>query len=65
MLGMHRTRIVSLSNLAQNKRSISSTKRIAITIPHGVLVKLLARSSSEGRSLSNLAAFILERGVDQ
>ncbi|QCH16305.1 hypothetical protein CB0101_11360 [Synechococcus sp. CB0101] len=56
---------MSLSNLAQNIQSISSTKRITITIPHGVLVKLLARSSSEGRSLSNLAAFILERGVDQ
>ena len=62
---MYRTCIVSLSKLAQNKGSIRSAKRITIMIPHGVLEKLLERSESEGRSLSNLAAFILERGVDQ
>ncbi|MGA0022590.1 MAG: ribbon-helix-helix domain-containing protein [Vulcanococcus sp.] len=52
-------------SLKQEKRKVKSTKRITITIPDATLTKLLARSSSEGRSLSNLAAYILERGVDQ
>jgi hypothetical protein len=56
---------MSSSDLKQEKRKVKSTKRITITIPDATLEKLLARSSSEGRSLSNLAAFILELGVDQ
>jgi hypothetical protein len=40
-----------------------STKRITITIPHTTFKVLLKRSYEEGRSLSNLAAYLLERGA--
>jgi hypothetical protein len=35
-------------------------KRITITLPHNAYEKLVQRSDNEGRSLSNLAAYILE-----
>jgi hypothetical protein len=35
-------------------------KRITITLPHGTYQRLIDRSDHEGRSLSNLAAFLLE-----
>jgi hypothetical protein len=38
-----------------------STKRITITIPFSTFAYLTKRSAEEGRSLSNLAAYILER----
>lgn len=38
-------------------------KRLTVTIPANVFSALEARSSSEGRSLSNLAAYVLERGL--
>lgn len=37
-----------------------SPKRISITVPYGAYRRLLDRSDQEGRSLSNLAAFLLE-----
>ncbi len=42
-----------------------SPKRITITIPHYTLEALIKRSDEEGRSMSNLAAFILEQGLNQ
>lgn len=36
-------------------------RRITITIPNGVYEELIARSNQEGRSLSNLAAFLIEK----
>jgi hypothetical protein len=44
---------------------IRSPKRISITIPHSMYQKIVERSIQEGRSLSNLASFILERGIEQ
>lgn len=41
-----------------------SPKRISITVPHGIFEKIVQRSNEEGRSISNLAAFLLERGVN-
>jgi hypothetical protein len=38
-----------------------SPKRITITIPFSTFAYLTKRSAEEGRSLSNLAAYILER----
>jgi len=38
-----------------------SPKRITITIPFSTFAYLIKRSAEEGRSLSNLAAYILER----
>ena len=41
-----------------------SPQRITITVPAMTLKKLLKRSLVEGRSLSNLAAFLLEQSLD-
>ena len=37
--------------------------RVSITIPWALQEALIARASSEGRSLSNLLAFLLERSL--
>lgn len=39
-------------------------RRITITIPNGVYEALIERSNEEGRSLSNLAAFLIEKTLD-
>jgi hypothetical protein len=41
-----------------------SPQRITITVPAMTLKKLLKRSLVEGRSLSNLAAYLLEQSLD-
>jgi hypothetical protein len=41
--------------------AIRSPRRITITVPYQLYQKLVERSDCEGRSLSNLAAFMLER----
>ena len=41
-----------------------SPHRITITVPAMILNKLLKRSLVEGRSLSNLAAFLLEQTLE-
>ena len=40
--------------------AFKSPKRISITIPHNAYEYLVQRSDREGRSLSNLAAYLLE-----
>lgn len=40
-----------------------SPKRLSITIPYTVFGLLKQRSAKEGRSLSNLAAFLLEESL--
>ena len=40
-----------------------SPVRISITIPYGTYEHLIHRSDEEGRSLSNLSAFLLESAV--
>jgi hypothetical protein len=42
----------------------SSPQRITITVPAMTLKKLLKRSLVEGRSVSNLAAFLLEQSLE-
>lgn len=37
-----------------------SPKRVSITVSHSVLSRLQQRSDEEGRSTSNLAAYLLE-----
>jgi hypothetical protein len=44
---------------------VRSPKRLTITIPFSTFEKIVSRSNDEGRSLSNLAAYLLERGVEQ
>ena len=40
-----------------------SPKRLTITIPYTVFSALEKRSTEEGRSLSNLAAYLLEQSL--
>jgi hypothetical protein len=40
-------------------------RRITITIPESIYERLLSRSDREGRSISNLAAFLLEHAITQ
>jgi hypothetical protein len=42
---------------------VRSPKRLTITVPYATFEKIVSRSNQEGRSLSNLAAYLLERGV--
>jgi hypothetical protein len=39
--------------------------RISITLAHNTYQQLLERSDREGRSLSNLAAYLLETSLDK
>jgi hypothetical protein len=42
-----------------------SPRRISITVPHHAFSALQQRSDVEGRSLSNLAAYLLEISLNQ
>jgi hypothetical protein len=42
-----------------------SSKRLTITVPQSTLEALAERSSHEGRSLSNLAAYLLESSLER
>ena len=41
-----------------------SSQRLTITMAQATLEALIHRSSSEGRSISNLAAYLLEASLD-
>ena len=38
-------------------------RRVSITLPEPIYRQLLERSNEQGRSISNLAAFLLERAI--
>lgn len=42
-----------------------SSQRLTITVAYSTLDALVERSSREGRSLSNLAAYLLESSLDR
>jgi len=42
-----------------------SPRRITITLPHNAFCALQERSDVEGRSLSNLAAYLIESSLDR
>jgi hypothetical protein len=44
---------------------VRSPKRVTITLPCTTFERIVSRSNQEGRSLSNLAAYLLERGVEE
>jgi hypothetical protein len=46
------------------ENAFSSPQRITITVSAATLKKLLKRSLVEGRSMSNLAAFLLEHSLE-
>lgn len=54
----------SSGELARNASAFRAPRRITITIPNGVYEELITRSNQEGRSLSNLAAFLIEKTLD-
>ena len=41
-----------------------SSKRLSFTLPDSIMKKLLKKSLEEGRSLSNLAAFLVEQSLE-
>lgn len=54
-----------MSTTFRASSELRSHRRISITLPHHTYVRLMAQSDREGRSLSNLAAFLLERSIHQ
>ena len=50
-------------NSSAQQRANRAPKRITITIPFNTFQALEHRSTEEGRSISNLAAYLLERGL--
>ena len=50
---------------SQVHRSFRAPKRLTITIPYALMEALIQRSSAEGRSLSNLAAYLLELSLNE
>ena len=53
---------MDLSTLPQAARK---PVRLSITIPHGLYCRIEQQASSEGRSMSNLAAYLLEASLPQ
>jgi hypothetical protein len=43
--------------------ALKSPKRVTITIPYELHSYLVRRSNEEGRSLSNICAFLLENSI--
>ena len=56
--------MVSLSPRS-GRSSFRSSQRLTITVAQALLEALVERSNREGRSLSNLAAYLLESSLDQ
>jgi hypothetical protein len=46
-----------------NRRPLPRPVRVTITIPHNAYQCLVERSNQQGRSLSNLAAYLLESSL--
>ena len=49
--------------LAAYSTAFRTSQRVTITLPHSTLSALIERSNLEGRSLSNLAAYLLESSI--
>ena len=56
--------MVSL-NARSGPSSFRSSQRLTITVAYSTLDALIERSNREGRSLSNLAAYLLESSLDR
>lgn len=48
-----------------DRAAFRSSQRLTVTLPFSILNALIERSQLEGRSLSNLAAYLLESSLDQ
>jgi len=49
----------------KDELALRRSQRMTITVSYGVLTKLERRALEEGRSLSNLSAYLLERAFEQ
>ncbi len=47
----------------KSARAFRSPKRISITLPDSTYQQLVHRSNAEGRSMSNLASFLLDNSL--
>ena len=45
-------------------QELKRPKRITITVNHALYTQLVERSSREGRSISNLASYLLQRDLE-
>jgi hypothetical protein len=54
---------ITLTGSAVSVQHLFAPKRVTITLPYHVFVALVARADREGRSTSNLAAFLLESSL--
>ena len=54
---------LELTSFAVSVQIQFAPKRVTITLPYHVLMALVARADREGRSTSNLAAFLLESSL--
>lgn len=54
---------VAIAQPAALKPAFRSPRRVTITLPYATFQELQARADGEGRSLSNLAAFLLESAL--
>lgn len=63
---MHEARLLSISTQKYPSLGVASRKpqRITITVPWSTYQSLIASSDEQGRSLSNTAAYWLERQAD-
>lgn len=48
----------------QTTAHFRSPRRISVTLPYNAFSSLQSRSDEEGRSLSNLAAFLIESSLE-
>jgi len=54
-----------MATYAEHQRLMfRSSQRLTITVAHSTLEALVDRSQQEGRSLSNLAAYLLENALE-
>jgi hypothetical protein len=54
---------ISAANCPPFRGLFRKPRRISVTLPDSTALLLEQRSQDEGRSISNLAAFLLERGL--
>jgi hypothetical protein len=54
---------ITLTGSAVSVQHLFAPKRVTITLPYHVFTALVARADREGRSTSNLAAFLLESSL--
>ena len=57
--------MTSQTPVTDHSSPLRPRKRLTVTVPHSTLEALVERSSLEGRSLSNLAAYLIESALEE